>query len=145
MPVFGPDVPLPSYQLGFPMALAHQSPTSVRVSERSWHGYTAANAHSGPVHTEPCGTRDKCHWVPMLMHRDLLIRAGCWTIQDQDAMSYDIALDNRLGEMGVTKRMPIDELVLHMKHHLYINDAVDSEWADPDLIARLKAEGGPIL
>lgn len=132
------------HQLTFPVRPEHSGADSARISESSWLGF-AQLAKLGGVYEEQCHERKMCHWVPMLMHRDLLRRVGTWPIRDEAAFSFDIYLDDQLGAAGVRKRMRLDNLVLHSKHHLFMGEDVDRQWADPGVVEALRARGGPVL
>jgi hypothetical protein len=83
---------------------------------------------------ERCGERRMCHWVPMITHRKLFDRVGGYPTHDRAASSFDLVFDDSLRALGVTKRMPLDHMVLHTKHYVYMSDEVDREWADKTLL-----------
>jgi len=128
------------HQLTFPLARKHaESLTSGRLSYDSMLRF-AERAKMGGCVNERCGDRRMCHWVPMLMHRKLFERAGGYPTSDQAASSFDLVFDDTLRAMNVTKRMPLDHMILHTKHYVHISDDLDNMWGDKELLASIGPE-----
>lgn len=118
-------------QLSFPVRPEHASTKGARISHAMFCAFT--NVASSPdVLEERCAERLACHWVPLLMHRDLLGKVGGWPTREDSAYSFDIALDDDLAKLGVVKRMPRDAFALHTKHALYLDEETDRTWASPE-------------
>lgn len=126
------------HQLSFPLHENERDILRTRIGESTWRTY-AEQARLPGIHEEACGVRNMCHWVPMLMHRDLLKKAGMWPVDEAAASANDIELDNRLGALGVKKRMPLDAHVLHAKHHLYCSNSMDYVWGERKLLEQLQS------
>jgi hypothetical protein len=90
------------------------------------------------VHEEECGERRICHWVPLLMHRQLFENVGGYPVSDHSAKSYDIHFDDALRDRcGARKRMPLDSMLLHAKQFVRISDEIDRVWGDAELLQKL--------
>jgi len=63
------------------------------------------------VDYETCGRRLEMHWIPLLIHRDLLERIKGWP--EKAGPGFDLHFDDRLGNLGITKVRPGNSLVLH--------------------------------
>lgn len=119
------------HQLTFPMLPKHAEVLSCRVGLKSLADFARTAALPG-VHEEICGERRIAHWVPYLIHRDLLRWAGGWPITPEVA-GYDIRLDDMLGQMNVKKLVPSDHFVFHFKHHLRMDDATEAKWTEDEV------------
>ena len=125
------------HQLTFPLAKKDTlSLTGGRLSYGSFLKFVDLATMGGCVN-ERCGDRRMCHWVPMLMHRKLFERVGGYPTTDQAASSFDLVFDDALRALGVTKRMPLDHMILHTKHYVHISDELDAVWGDKDLLASI--------
>ena len=128
------------HALTFPVARQHTlSLTNARLSYESFLRFFEMAKMTGCVN-ERCGERRMCHWVPMVMHRKLFDRVGGYPTSDQAACSYDLVFDDALRSLGVTKRMPLDHMILHTKHYVHFNDDADREWGDTALLASIGAD-----
>jgi hypothetical protein len=125
------------HQLTFPLARQHTlSLTSGRLSYESFLRFFEMGKMTGCVN-ERCGDRRMCHWMPMVMNRKLFDRVGGYPTGDQDACSYDLTFDDTLRRLGVTKRMPLDHMILLTQHYVHFSDDADREWGDTDLLASI--------
>lgn len=78
---------------------------------------------------EPCGLRNYGHWVPPLLHRDLILKVGGWPVDDKDGICADLIFDNRLCAAGVQKVIAKDCLIFHTKSFCYWNEETEADWA----------------
>jgi hypothetical protein len=125
-------------QLTYPLSTEYASSlASGRLSYEAFERFAEIGAQAG-VRDEACGERSMCHWVPLIMHRKLFDQAGGYPTTDYAASSYDLVFDGKLQSMGITKRMPLDHMILHAKHFAYFSDEVDREWADATWLDRIQ-------
>lgn len=117
------------HQLSYPIAPEYAQLWGGRITYDGFERFVEVAKQSG-VHEERCGERRLCHWVPMLMHKDLFWSVGGYPTADAASCSFDITFDDALGRAGIVKRMPLDHMILHAKHFCYLSDEVDRLWGD---------------
>lgn len=127
------------HQLSYPVRVAHSELGTGRIQLPDFQRFAELASLPG-IHEEPCGWRAKCHWVPLLMHRDVFDRVGGYPTNDEAAISFDIHWDDRLGAMGIVKRMPEYQHILHAKHLVYISDEIDRVWGDTEHLSRFRMD-----
>jgi hypothetical protein len=127
------------HQLTYPILAKHGELNSGRIYQETFESFAKTASLSG-VHEESCGERRMCHWVPLIMHKQLFNKMGGYPTTDRAACSFDLVLDDTLRDMGVRKRMPLDHPMLHAKHFFRTNDEVDRVWGDKELLTTLGQE-----
>lgn len=65
---------------------------------------------------ELCHIRHKTHWLPMLLEKSLYLKAGG---SGYKGPGFDVAFDDKLGEMGIMKVMSCDSFIIHRGYMIW--------------------------
>ena len=80
------------------------------VSEPEFFAFCRRTARRGERIVEPCGVRQRLHWLPAVLRASELREAGRYSLMGS---GYDIEIDDRLGRMGFQKVGFADAFILH--------------------------------
>ena len=80
------------------------------VTDEEFAKFQQAWARPGETIREPCGRRERLHWVPWILRTDDFNRVGGFSYQGS---GYDLDFDNRMGDAGFTKVGLCDSFIVH--------------------------------
>ncbi len=83
------------------------------ITENDWNKLVEIVSRDNDIRNQKCGIQERIHWIPLIIHKDLIEKVGGWDTTYEHAYSFDIYFDDVLGKHNVTKYQPSNSFVLH--------------------------------